>query len=144
MTPWWAYAAAPLVGALGAVLRYALVAAGAGAQAARPATARPRRWSSGGDEGYPFPIGVLAANTIASLIAGVAAALTAAATTGRLLATAGFCGGLSTLSTLAVDTVSLWRAGRHTAAVVNLGVTAAAGVLAAGCGYVAVRALSGS
>ncbi len=144
MIPWWAYAVAPLVGALGALLRYALVAAGAGAQAASRATARQRRWSSGGDEGYPLPIGVLAANTIASLIAGVAASITAAGTTGRLLATAAFCGGLSTLSTLAVDTVSLWRAGRHTAAVVNLGVTAAAGVLAAGCGYVAVRALSGS
>ena len=48
---------------------------------------------------------------------------------GQLLATAAFRGGLSTLSTLAVDTVSLWRAGRHTAAVLNLTVTAAAGVL---------------
>jgi len=139
----WAYAVAPLVGALGALLRYALVTAGAGARGAARATTHQRRWPSGGDEKHPFPSGVLAANTIASLIAGVAAALTAAGTTGRLLATAAFCGGLSTLSTLAIDTVSLWRAGRHTAAVVNLGVTAAAGVLAAAGGYFAARLLSG-
>ncbi len=135
MIPPWAYAVAPLVGALGAFLRYAMVAAGS--------VAGERRWNRNTATTHPFPTGVLVANTLASLIAGIAVALTATGTTGRLLATAAFCGGLSTLSTLAVDTVSLWRAGRHTAAVLNLTVTAAAGVLAAYVGCLVARALPG-
>jgi CrcB protein len=85
-------------------------------------------------------LGVLVANTVASFLVGVVALLPATTST-RLVLAVGFGGGLSTLSTLAVDTVSLWRHGRRGAAVSNLVVTVAAGVAAALMGMWVGRAV---
>lgn len=83
----------------------------------------------------PFPAGVLVANTLASLAAGVAVwAYHAGDSAWRFVVVGGFCGGLSTLSTLAVDTVAMWQARQRGAAVLNVASNVALGVLAAAVG----------
>jgi CrcB protein len=74
---------------------------------------------------------VLVANTIASFVGGIAVSL--ASVVGpqwRLVIIAGLCGGLSTLSTLAVDTVAMWQRGQRVAAATNLAANVGLGVLA--------------
>lgn len=97
-------------GALGAVLRHLVSACSAG---------RGR-----------LPWGVLAVNVVGSLLAGAAlsAPLDPAA---QLIIVSGLCGGLTTFSTVAVDTVQLVLAGRHRAAAANVGLALALGVPAA-------------
>ena len=120
--PWWTWALVVVAGSVGSLVRYAVVSL-------TPSTPPPgwfwSRWVHG-----VWPTGVLVANTVASFLVGLVATLppTAAA---RLVLAVGFGGGLSTLSTLAVDSVSLWRHGRRGAAVANLLVTVVAGLAAA-------------
>lgn len=90
-----AFALVALGGGVGALARYALV------------RAMPAR----------FPWGVLVANIAGSLLLGVLVA--GAGEDMRLLAGVGFCGGLTTFSTFALDTLVLAREGRGAAATVN-------------------------
>ncbi len=109
--PTWAWVAAVLAGALGALLRTFLVRS----------LAR-----------HVFPLGVLVANTLASAIGGGVVGLRPVIGPGwAFVLIGGLCGGLSTLSTLAVDTVELRLEGRWRVAVRNVVVTVVLGVAAA-------------
>lgn len=84
-----------------------------------------------------IPWGVLVVNVGGSFIAGLALGLPLDPTV-KLIVLTGFCGGLTTFSTLSVDTVQLALAGKHRAALtsvaLNLGLTipaALAGMLTA-------------
>lgn len=83
--------------------------------------------------GTAFPWGTLAVNVAASFVLG----LVLAAPGAPLLVAAigvGFCGALSTWSTLAYDAVRLAEAGTRTAAVLDVVVSVLAGLGAAGLG----------
>ncbi len=109
--PTWAWVAAVAAGAAGALLRTLLVRS----------LAR-----------HVFPIGVLLANTLASAIGGAVIGLRPVLGPGWVLVLiGGLCGGLSTLSTLAVDTVELRLEGRRRVALRNVVVTVVLGVAAA-------------
>lgn len=119
----WSLLGALAAGSLGAVLRWASVSWLHGVLSRRTA------------DTDPFPLGVLMANLIASFMAGMALPL--ASVVGaqwRLVIVAGLCGGLSTLSTLAVDTVSMWQRRHRAAAIANLSATLVLGVFAAALG----------
>lgn len=114
--PIWGWALAVGVGGLGALLRTFLV----------------RALSR-----HEFPVGVLIANALASAVG--------AAVMGRapmldpvwiVVIVGGFCGGLSTLSTLAADTVELWIEGLRGVAVRNVLANVAIGLGAAWAAYV--------
>ena len=96
-------------GALGAVLRYAASRLGA-------------RCS------WPWP--VLAVNVVGSLVAGVAFHSEFA-----LVVVTGFCGGLTTFSTLSVETIQLVAEGRRRAAAASLALNLALGIAAAAAGW---------
>ncbi len=107
----WAWVAAVAAGAIGALVRTLLVRS----------LAR-----------HTFPIGVLVANTLASAIGGAVVGLRPSLGPDWVLVlVGGLCGGLSTLSTLAVDTVELRLEGRWRLALRNVVVTVALGVAAA-------------
>lgn len=88
-----------------------------------------------------LPWGIVAVNVAGSFIAGLAVAVVADAEL-RLILLAGLCGGLTTFSTLAVDSVSLAstprgrRARGILRAIANVAVTVALGVGAAAAGFV--------
>ena len=116
----WTWLGAVAAGSAGAVLRWASVVWLHGILSRR----------SGATD--PFPLGVLVANTVASFLAGVAVAV--APVVGpqwQLVLVGGLCGGLSTLSTLAVDTVAMWQRGERWGAAGNLVATLALGLGAA-------------
>lgn len=87
-------------GALGAVLRYLTSVSLAG---------RGR-----------VPLGVLVVNVVGSFVAGVALGAPLDATV-QLIIVAGLCGGLTTFSTLAVETIQLTLEGKHRAALMSVG-----------------------
>ena len=73
-----------------------------------------------------LPYGILAVNSVASLVAGFAAAALSAAPANDpkaqliyVVVVAGFCGGLSTFSSFAANTVELIRQGRAIMAAIN-------------------------
>jgi len=108
---WWGWVLAVAAGSIGALLRTWLV---------RTLTKRP------------LPFGVLAANVVASVVGGaVVADRVELGPTWSLVLIGGFCGGLSTLSTLAADTVELWLENRRRDAVGNIAVNVALGLFAA-------------
>jgi len=80
-----------------------------------------------------FPWATLVVNAVGSLLAGLAvtAALDPAA---GLLVASGFCGGLTTYSTFAVDSVRLWQSARGRAAFGNVLANLALGIGAAALG----------
>ena len=90
--------------------------------------------------GTSFPWGTVTVNVVASLVLGVVvgsaagSALTAAVGTG-------FCGGLSTWSTLGYETVRLAEAGERTHAVLDVVVQTFAGLGAAALGLALGAAL---
>jgi len=117
--------AALVAGAAGAVLRY-LVTLGVGRRRAR------------------LPWAVLVVNVVGSGIGGAALALgqLGAIDEGlRLIVLGGFCGGLTTFSTLSVETVRLVLDGRRAAAVASVAANLALGVGAAAATWAAVLAL---
>lgn len=110
---------------LGALTRYAISQLGA-----------QSRW--------PWP--TLAANVLGSALLGAVAAavLVADAPAGWLLVLGGgFAGGLSTVSTLAVDVLLLWREGERLSAVTYVALTLATGFAAAAAGWTAAVVLWG-
>lgn len=99
-------------GALGAVLRHL---ASVGLTSQGPA-------GSG-----RIPWGVLVVNVVGSFIAGLALGLPLDASV-QLLILTGFCGGLTTFSTLSVDTVQLILDGKRRAAMASIGLNLALGI----------------
>jgi len=77
--------------------------------------------------------GVLLVNAVGSLVGGVVLAM--ADPDLRLILLSGFCGGLTTFSTLSVDTVELALAGRTGRAALNIALNLVVGVAAAALGY---------
>ncbi|AKU18749.1 hypothetical protein VV02_08210 [Luteipulveratus mongoliensis] len=87
-----------------------------------------RRWVAG-----PFPAGTLLVNVLGSLVLGAAAAgLDGSA---YALVGTGFCGALTTFSTFTFETWRLGESGRLELALLNVGVSLVAGVLAAALGW---------
>ncbi|WP_168916572.1 fluoride efflux transporter FluC [Microcella flavibacter] len=88
-----------------------------------------------------LPWGIVAVNVAGSFIAGLAVAVVADAEL-RVILLAGLCGGLTTFSTLAVDSASLASAPRGRRArgilraIANVAVTVVLGVGAAAAGFV--------
>jgi len=104
-------------GALGAVLRHLTSVAFAG---------RGR-----------VPLGVLVVNVVGSFVAGVAlgAPLDGLYTsTAQLIIVSGLCGGLTTFSTFAVETIQLTLDGKRRAAAASVALNVAVGVPAAALG----------
>ena len=82
-----------------------------------------------------FPWAVLVINAAGSLVCGLAVAASAAiGSDWALVIGTGVCGGLTTYSTFAVDTVRLWQSGRGRAAVGNAVTNLALGIGAAALG----------
>ena len=88
--------------------------------------------------GTGLPWGIFVVNAVGSLLAGV---VMGAAAAGRLpeavvtLAGTGFCGALTTYSTLALDTVTLARTGRRAWAVLNALGSVTVGLAACALGW---------
>lgn len=117
--------AALVAGAAGAVLRY-LVTLGDGRRRAR------------------LPWAVLIVNVVGSAIGGAALALGQLGVLDdglRLIVLGGFCGGLTTFSTLSVETVQLVLDGRRGAAVASITANLALGLGVAAAAWAAVLAL---
>lgn len=77
-----------------------------------------------------IPWGVLVVNVVGSFIAGLALGLPLDPAW-QLIVLSGFCGGLTTFSTLSVETVYLVIAGKHRAAAASVALNLALGVPAA-------------
>ena len=108
-----------VAGGLGATLRYA-------STVAVPAK----------KEGFPFAIFVV--NAVGSLLVGLLTALLANALLAPELGfvlIAGFCGGFTTMSTFAVDSIERLRSGHWVIAGLNIVGSTAVGLLAVGAGY---------
>lgn len=88
----------------------------------------------------PLPRGVLLVNAAGSLLGGaVAGAPTDPGISLVLLS--GLAGGITTFSTLSVETVELWRDDRRGTAAASLIANLTVGIAAAGIGMLLVRAL---
>ena len=111
----WVIIAAIVAGALGAVARYAVARI---ASTRLPADKLPRA--------------VLIVNVAGAVIAG---ALLAVPGDAQFIVVAGFCGGLTTFSTWSVETVQLMLDGKSQAAVGNVVVNLAAGIIGAVIAY---------
>ncbi|MET8908124.1 fluoride efflux transporter CrcB [Micromonospora sp. NPDC004551] len=90
----------------------------------------------------PFPWGTLTVNVAGSLVLGTVTALPASPAVAALVGT-GFCGALTTWSTLGYETVRLHREGRRGHALANALVSIAAGLAAATLGYALAGAVTG-
>lgn len=120
------YLAVALGGAAGAVVRYAL--GGAIMEAA----------------GLAFPLGTLWVNVLGSLFIGVFLQLglerEALTLEMRLLLTTGFCGGFTTFSAFAYETLELMQQSRWDAAAANVLLNVVLCVVATGLGWALARA----
>jgi CrcB protein len=122
IVPW-----AVLAGGIGALVRYLII------------TAMPN------SESRLFPRGVLLVNTIGSLIAGVTLGFVTTDTItmdAALIIWAGLCGGLTTFSTVAVETILIGRE-RASLAWVNIVSNVVVGCASAGVGFALVLLLLG-
>lgn len=90
----------------------------------------------------PFPWGTLTVNVVGSLLFGAVAAVPAAPAVTALVGT-GFCGALTTWSTLSYETLRLTREGARFHAVANALASVVAGLGAASLGYALAHALAG-
>jgi fluoride exporter len=90
--------------------------------------------------GTSFPWGTVTVNLVASLVLGIVMGASSSPTVSALVGT-GFCGGLSTWSTLGYETVRLGEAGERTHAVLDVVVQTFAGLGAAALGLVIGAAL---
>lgn len=87
-------------------------------------------------DGFPFAVFVV--NAVGSLLVGLFTALLANALVTPEVAfvlVAGFCGGLTTMSTFAVDSIERLRAGHWLLAGLNIVGSTAVGLLSVGAGY---------
>lgn len=85
-----------------------------------------------------FPVAIFVVNAVGSLLVGLFAALLANALVSPevvFVLVAGFCGGLTTMSTFAVDSIERLRAGHWMVAGLNIVGSTAVGLLAVGAGY---------
>jgi len=92
-----------------------------------------------------FPLGVLLSNLVGSFLAGVTAALltdSLLSSDTAFILVVGFCGGLTTMSSFAVDTVTAMTAGKWKSAALNISLTTIGSVLLAGGGYLVGITLS--
>ena len=108
-----------LAGGLGAALRY-------GATVVIPAK----------KDG--FPLAIFLVNIVGSLLIGLLTALMAntwISTEVGFVLVAGFCGGFTTMSTFAVESIERLRAGNWMVAGLNIVGSTAVGLLAVGAGY---------
>ena len=116
------------------MLGYLLVAAGAAVGAPlRYLTDRAVQARTGG----AFPWGTITVNALGSLVLGVVAGATlnAQGSDLRLVIGTGFCGALTTYSTLSYETVRLAEQGDRLLAVANTVITVLAGLGAVVLGY---------
>lgn len=121
-----AIVAVAVAGALGALLRYGIT------------LALGRRRSR-------IPLAVLVVNATGSALGGAALALGKAdilSTDTTTIVLAGLCGGLTTFSTLGVETVQLARSGRRRIAAGSMVANLAAGLGFAALAYLAVGAVA--
>ncbi|MCP2031493.1 CrcB protein [Okibacterium sp. HSC-33S16] len=85
-----------------------------------------------------LPLGVLVVNVIGSFIAGAIVSLathSALSSEWKLVLVTGFCGGLTTFSTLSVETIQLIERGRWRIAALSMGANLVFGVGAAAVGF---------
>lgn len=82
----------------------------------------------------PLPWGTLVVNVVASFVLGAVTAAQVSATWQAYVGT-GFCGALSTFSTLSFETVRLAENGRWRVAAVNVGLTLLLGLGGAALGW---------
>ncbi|MFE9202329.1 fluoride efflux transporter CrcB [Micromonospora sp. NPDC007230] len=90
----------------------------------------------------PFPWGTLTVNVFGSLLLGAVVAVPADPAVTTLIGT-GFCGALTTWSTLSYETLRLTRTGARLHALANVLASVVAGLAAATLGYALARALTG-
>ncbi|MFE9689338.1 fluoride efflux transporter CrcB [Micromonospora sp. NPDC005806] len=90
----------------------------------------------------PFPWGTLTVNVAGSLLLGAVAEIPSSPAVSALVGT-GFCGALTTWSTLSYETLRLSREGARFHALANVSVSLVAGLGAAALGYVLARAVTG-
>ncbi|MCW3844256.1 fluoride efflux transporter CrcB [Micromonospora yasonensis] len=90
----------------------------------------------------PFPWGTLTVNVIGSLVLGAATAAPASPAVAALVGT-GFCGALTTWSTLSYETLRLSREGARFHALANMSVSLVAGLGAAALGYTLTSTVTG-
>ena len=110
----------------------AIIAGGVGAGLRYSATV----FAPAKKDGFPFAIFVV--NAAGSLLVGLLTALLVNAFVSPEVAfvlVAGFCGGLTTMSTFAVDSIERLRAGHWMVAGLNIVGSTAVGLLAVGAGY---------
>lgn len=121
------------------MLEYLLVAAGAAIGA--PLRYLTDRAVQGRLGAAAFPWGTLTVNVVGSLVLGLltGATLNAGGSDLRLLIGTGFCGALTTYSTLSFETVRLVEQRARLLAAANLLVTVLAGIGAVGLGYAVGR-----
>lgn len=122
IVPW-----AVLAGGIGALVRYLII------------NAMPI------SESRPFPRGVLLVNAVGSLIAGVTLGFVATDSItmdAALIIWAGLCGGLTTFSTVAVETILIGRE-RMSLAWVNIVSNVVLGCASAGVGFALVLLMWG-
>lgn len=91
--------------------------------------------------GGPFPLGTALINVLGSLLLGVLLGASAPASMVALLGT-GFCGGFTTFSTFGLETLLLVEQGDTRRAVLYVGSSVAAGLLAAIGGWYLGSALA--
>ncbi|MFJ8834262.1 fluoride efflux transporter FluC [Micromonospora aurantiaca] len=92
--------------------------------------------------GSPFPWGTLTVNVAGSLLLGGLLAAPVDPGVAALVGT-GFCGALTTWSTLSYETLRLARTGKRCLAYANVALSVVAGLGAAFLGYACVTALTG-
>ena len=125
MNAWLAFLTVCVAGGIGAVARYGL-------QRALP------------EGGTGIPRAVLTVNLAGSLISGVALALMLGGVLNATLATiviSGLCGGLTTFSTFAVETMELFRVNASKSAYLNIVISVVGGIVLAVVGFVVTRSL---
>ena len=85
-----------------------------------------------------FPLSIFLVNIVGSLLIGLLTALMAntwISTEVGFVLVAGFCGGFTTMSTFAVESIERLRAGNWMVAGLNIVGSTAVGLLAVGAGY---------